>query len=149
MTEVEEHIKEWVQRTSIIRPELGNFALCPYSSNAKYIVVQTNADEIGPIFGHDIVFFVVEDYLDLQSIEFWVKYYNEKYPEMIFFEDCPKNETFIKGIPTSNGKYNIITMQNRQKLRQSRQILANTGYYHHWNDELLREIVGEDYKIVK
>ena len=149
MTEIEEYIKDWVQRTSEIRPELGNFALCPYSSTAKYIVIESNADEIGPIAGYDIVFFVIEDYLDLMSVQFWVNFYNTKYPEWIFFEDCPENETFIKGIATSNGKYNIITMQSREKLRKSRQILVNTGYYHHWNDELLQEIVGEDYEMVK
>lgn len=149
MNELEEHIQQWIKKTSKIRPELGDFAICPYSSNAKYLIVKTNADEIGPIEGYDLVFFVVEDYFDLQSIEFWVKYYNQKYSEWIFLEDCPQNETYIQGIATSNGKYNIITMQNREKLRQARQSLAKTGYYHHWNDEMLDLILGDDKKMIK
>jgi len=147
--ELEEHIRNWVQLTSEIRPELSGFALCPYSSKAKYFIVQTNADDIGPIYGYDIVFFFVEDYLDLDSLRFWTKYYNQRYPEWIFFEDSPQSNTFIKGIPTSNGKYNIITMQNRKKLRQARHILSNSGYYHHWNDEMLELILGEDKKIIE
>jgi hypothetical protein len=146
MNELEEHIREWIQKTSKIRPELGNFSLCPYSSKAKYLIVKTSADDIGPIYGYDIVFFVVEDYFDLQSVEFWTRYYNQRYPEWIFFEDCPQNETFIQGIPTSNGKYNIITMQNRENLYQARNILAKTGYYHHWSDELIELILGDDKK---
>lgn len=149
MSELEEHIKSWIEKTSKVRPELGNFALCPYSSKATYLIVETNADEIGPIHGYDFVFFVVEDYFDVQSVEFWVKYYNQRFPEWIFFEDCPQNKTYIQGIPTSNGKYNIITMQNREKLYQARHILAKTGYYHHWNDELLDLILGDDQKMIE
>lgn len=149
MNELEEHIKDWVKKTSKIRPELGNFPLCPYSSNAKYLIIQTNIDDIGPIFGYDIVFFFVEDYLDLSTLRFWVKYYNERYPELIFFEDSPQSNTFIKGISTSNGKYNIVTMQDRKKLQQSRQILANSGYYEHWSKEMLELIVGDDQKLLK
>lgn len=149
MNEIEEDIYNWIKHTSKIRPELGNFAICPFSSKAKYFIVKTNADDIGPIEGHDIVFFIVEDYFDLESLQFWVNYYNKKYPEWLFFEDSPHSNTYIQGISTSNGKYNIITMQNRQKLRQARDILKKTGYYHHWNDEMLKEILKDDYDHVK
>ena len=82
-------------------------------------------------------------------MEFWVKYYNQKYSEWIFFEDCPQNKTYIQGISTSNGKYNIITMQNREKLYQARESLAKSGYYHHWNEELLDLILGDDQKMIE
>jgi hypothetical protein len=49
----------------------------------------------------------------------------------------------------NNGKYNLILMQNGDDLRQKRQQLAKTRYYDHWDDEYLKEILGDDYKIVK
>ena len=142
------HISEWIQKVSKVRPELGNFSLCPFASTSKYAIIECQAEDIMPISGYDVIFYVIEDYFDLQSLQFWVKYYNEVYSDLIFFEDCPENETYISGIPTSNGKYNIIVMQDREKLRKARKKLAETGYYHHWNDELLKEILGEDVKFL-
>ncbi len=144
----ESHILEWIQKVSEIRPELGYFPLCPYASASKYKVVECLAEDIIPISGYDVVFYVIEDYFDLASVQFWTKFYNNLYSDMIFFEDSPENKTFINGIPTSNGRFNLIIMQDRKKLRLSREKLASTGYYHHWNDELLEEILGEDVKIL-
>ena len=38
-------------------------------------------------------------------------------------------------------------MQNREKLRKHRQILRNLGYYTYWDDDMLREILADDYEI--
>ena len=149
MSEIRDHIEEWIQRCSEIRPELGNFSICPFASKATFHVIETKIDDIRPIDGYDVVFFVVESHLDLNDLQNWSKKYNEMHSEWAFFEDCPESNTFIKGIATSNGKYNIIAMQNRQKLRQLRNILANTDYYKHWGDEFLHKILGDDYESVK
>lgn len=146
---VEEHIKDWILRISKIRPELGNFAVCPFSSTASYEVIESPIDDIMPIKGCDVVIFVVEDYLDADAIQMWCEIYNTIYQEYIFLEDCGRYHTFINGIQTSNGKYNLLLCQSKQKLRQSREILARSGYYQHWNDAMLKEILGDDYEIVK
>ena len=39
--------------------------------------------------------------------------------------------------------------QSKVKLRQHREILAKSGYYAHWNDAMMQEILGDDYNIVK
>jgi len=39
--------------------------------------------------------------------------------------------------------------QSKAKLRQHREILAKSGYYAHWNDAMMQEILGNDYEIVK
>lgn len=149
MTEVEAHIKDWIQKVSKVRPELGGFSVCPFASTAKYKIVECQAEDIIPISGYDVVFYVVEDYFDLENVQFWVDFYNNLYPEVLFFKDCGSYDTYIGDIKTNNGKYNLILMQDKEDLRKNRQRLAKTGYYHHWNDAYLREILGDDYEIVK
>jgi len=149
MTKTEAHIKDWIKKVSKVRPELGNFAICPFASKAKYLVIETSAEDIMPISGYDVVFYVVENYFDLQSVQFWVNYYNNLYDEWLFFEDCASYNTYIGDVQTNNGKYNLILMQNKEHLRKNREKLAKTGYYHHWNDAYLKEILGDDYEMVK
>ena len=103
MKKSEEHIKEWITKISEVRPELGNFAICPYSNSASYEVVEAPIDDIIPIKGCDVVIFVVEDYLDADAIQMWCEIYNTIYPEFIFLEDCANYHTFLNGIQTNNG----------------------------------------------
>jgi len=149
MLEIEEHIRDWISKISKIRPELGNFSVCPFSSSASYKIIKSPIDDIIPINGFDVVIFVVEDYLDVDAIQMWCEIYNTIYKEYIFLEDCAHYHTFINGVQTNNGEYNLILCQSREKLRQSREILANSGYYEHWSDSMLKEILGDDYKVVK
>ena len=57
--------------------------------------------------------------MSLENIQKWCKIYNEKYPEWKFFEDCGSYDTFINGVRTNNGKYNLILGQPIQKLRKT------------------------------
>jgi len=141
---IETDIQEWIARISEVRPELGGFAVCPFAAKAKTLIVECQAEDIMPVSGYDVVFYVVEDYLDLASIQFWVEFYNKKFPEYIFLEDCATYNTYINGIQSNNGKHNIIFVNTREVLRKYRVILRDMGYYSHWNDEMLREVLGED-----
>ena len=149
MIEIEEHIKDWINKISEVRPELGNFSICPYSSTASYEIIQAPIDDIIPIKGFDVDIFVVEDYLDATAIQMWCEIYNTIYKDYIFLEDCGNYHTFINGVQTNNGKYNLLLCQSKEKLRQKREILAKSGYYEHWNDAMMQEILGNDYEIVK
>lgn len=149
MDEIEQHIKTWIRQVSEHRPELGGFAICPYALNAKFKIIICEEDGIVPVDGHDIVFFVLPDHLDLDAIQIIVENCNEKYKEWEFFEDCASYDTFVGGIKTNNGKYNLILAQPRAKLRMLREKLAKTGYYGHWDDDYLKEILKDDYDIIK
>ena len=76
MSEIEEHIKEWIDKISEFRPELNNFAICPFSSTATYKIIQAPIDDIMPLTGCDVVIFAVEDYLDVNAIQMWCEIYN-------------------------------------------------------------------------
>lgn len=142
--DIEQHILEWIRNVSKIRTELNGFSICPYASKAKYTIIKCLAEDIVPISGYDVVFYVVEDYFNLNEVEYWVKFYNELYDEWSFFEDCATYDSFINGIQTNNGKYNLILMQNKEDLRKKREVLAQTTYYHQWDEEYLQKILGDD-----
>ncbi len=148
MNEIEDHIRAWIKNISQIRPELSNFSICPFSSKATYKVIKTSIDDIVPLSGYDVVIFVIEDHWDENNIQNWCEKYNKIHKNYIFLEDCAKYDTFINNIQTNNGKYNLILCQSREKLRHSREILVKSGYYEHWNDEMLKEILGADYELL-
>jgi hypothetical protein len=152
MEEVEKFLKDWIKKVSDHRPELGGFSICPYALNSKFNIVlcqENNLDDIVPIDGCDIVFFVLSDNLSLHEIQNIVEECNKKYPEWEFFEDCAKYDTFIANVKTNNGKYNLILSQPREKLKNLRLKLAKTDYYKHWDDEYLKEILQDDYNTIK
>lgn len=147
--EKEEYIFNWIKEVSKSRPELNGFAICPFAAKSKFKVVECSVEEIVPIDGYQIIIFIVEDYLNLDAVQFWVNFYNSKHIEWKFFEDCSSYDTFINGIQTNNGKYNLILAQPRQELRQFREHLVKTSYYDLWDKEYLEEILEDDYDIIK
>lgn len=149
MNEREAYIRTWIKEVSKIRPELSNFAICPFASKAKFTIVECNIDDIKPLKGYDVVIFIVEDHLSLDNINYYVKKYNELHKTWDFFEDCGSYDTFIGGIQTNNGKYNLILAQPKEKLKKFRRQLAKTEYYNHWDNDYLKEILGDDYEMVK
>ena len=148
-TEKESYIFNWIKEVSKIRPELNGFAICPFASNAKYKIIECSVEEIQLIEGYQVIIYIVEDYLDLNAVQFWVNFYNKKYQNWKFFEDCGCYDTYIQGIRTNNGKYNLILAQPTQKLRQFREKLAKTEYYSLWEEEYLKEILEDDYNIIE
>jgi len=145
----EAHIREWIRKVSILRPELGGFAVCPYASTAKYKIVECQIDDIEPIEGYDVVIFIVEDYHTVEDVLEWVESYNKIWEEWEFYADCAEKIDFVGEIQSNNGLFNLILAQPKVKLREFRKILGNTKYYDYWDDDYMREILGDDYDLVK
>ena len=149
LSEKERYILNWIKEVSKIRPELNGFAICPFAERSKFKIVECSAEEIYPIDGYQVIIFIIEDYFDLNTVQFWVDYHNNKHENWKFFEDCGAYKTYINGIQTNNGKYNLILGQPTDKLRKFRENLAKTSYYDLWDDEYLREILENDYDIIE
>ena len=149
LSEKESYILNWIKKVSEIRPELNGFAICPFASRSKFKIIDCSIEDLFILDGYQVLIFIVEDYLDLNSIQFWVDFYNSKYPQWKFFEDCGSYDTYIKGVQTNNGKYNLILGQPIGELRKFRENLAKTSYYDLWDNEYLKEILGNDYDIIK
>jgi hypothetical protein len=152
MSEIETHIRQWIRKVSKLRPELSGFPICPYASHAKLTIIQienNNVDDITPVDGCDVVFFVLSNDLDLDTIQEIVQKCNDNHTKWKFFEDCALYINTIGDIQTNNGKYNLILAQPKEKLHNLRLSLAKTDYYKHWDEEYLRKILQDDYDVVK
>jgi hypothetical protein len=135
-------IENWIKEVSVVRPELGGFSICPFAKKSNYEILEIDIDRIYPIDGLDVVIYVVDED-DLEAINWWVDFYNSKYKDWLFFEDCATYDTFIGGVQTNNGKYNLILGQPKEKLKKFRDILKKTDYYNYWSDDYYKEIVGD------
>ena len=102
------YILHWIQEISKIRPELGNFSICPYASGANFSIQERKLHQIVPNLDFDVIIYVVEDNLDAQFLYDTVDDYNRNYPDYKFIPDHGKTKTYIQGIQTSNGKYKLV-----------------------------------------
>ena len=139
------YILHWIKQLSKIRPELGNFAICPYASNANFAIVDEKLSEIMPNDDFDVIIYVVEDDIDANFLYDAVDDYNHNYPEYRFIADHGKTKTYIQGIQTSNGKYNLVLCQSRKELTEARKKLGKTSYYDYWDESYLHEVLENDY----
>ena len=142
------HILHWIQEISKIRPELGNFSICPYASGANFCVQEQKLSQIVPNPDFDVIINIVEDEIDANSLYESVDDYNRKYPNYKFIADHGKTKTYIQGIQTNNGKYNLVLCQPRKDLTEARKKLAKTNYYEYWDKNYLEEVLEDDYRII-
>ena len=142
------YILHWIGQLSKIRPELGNFAICPYASGAKFDIIEEKLCQIMPRDDFDVIIYVVEDNIDAQFLYDAVDDYNRNYPDYKFIADHGKTKTYIQGVQTSNGKYNLVLCQPREELTEARKKLAKTKYYDHWEQNYLEEVLEDDYGVI-
>ena len=140
---VVKHIEKWIQQVSQAHSELGGFSICPFAKKAKYKISFCSVNSIQPEEPYDVIIYVIEEE-KLEEIQKWVEILNQKHPNWLFFEDCASYDTYINGIRTNNGKYNLILGQPREKLRKFRDILKKTDYYSYWSKEYYDEIMSSD-----
>ena len=76
--EKSKHILHWIQEISKIRPELGNFSICPYASGANFCVQEQKLSQIVPNSDFDVIINIVEDDIDANSLYDAVDDYNRK-----------------------------------------------------------------------
>ena len=143
------YILDWIGKLSKIRPELGNFALCPYASKAKFKIIEEKLSQLVPRDDFDVIIYAVEDDISADFLYDAVDDYNRNYPDYKFIADHGKTKTYIQGIQTSNGKYNLVLCQPRQELTEARKKLAKTTYYDYWDKNYLEEVLEDDYEVVE
>ena len=143
------YILHWISQISKIRPELGNFSICPYASGANFCVQEQKLSQIVPNSDFDVIINIVEDDIDANSLYETVDDYNRNYPNYKFIADHGKTKTYIQEIQTNNGKYNLVLCQPRKDLTEARKKLAKTNYYEYWDKNYLKEVLEDDYGIIR
>tara|TARA_R100001460_G_scaffold57534_1_gene97272 strand:+ start:2885 stop:3667 length:783 start_codon:yes stop_codon:yes gene_type:complete len=139
------YILDWITKLSEIRPELGNFAVCPYASASKFIILEEELRKVRPRVGWDVVIYAVEDDHDSDFLYAMVDDYNRVYKTHKFIADHRKSKTFINGVQTNNGKYNLVLCQPKEDLTEARKKLAKTKYYDYWDENYLEEVLEDDF----
>ena len=146
--EKSKYILHWIQEISKIRPELGNFSICPYASGANFSIQDQKLSQIVPNPDFDVIINIVEDDIDANSLYETVDDYNRNYPDYKFIADHGKTKTYIQGIQTNNGNYNLVLCQPRKDLTEARKKLAKTNCYEYWDKNYLEEVLEDDYRII-
>ena len=62
--EKSKYILHWIKEISKIRPELGNFAICPYASGANFSIQEQKLHHIVPNSDFDVIINIVEENID-------------------------------------------------------------------------------------
>jgi len=143
-------LENWVDIVKKSHPDLKGHSICPFAKANTYKIVKCSINDIKPLdeeFG--VVIFVVEDDLNLDYGYQKIEELNEKYPKYKFFDHFRDKLSYINGVQTNNGLYNLILYQDSQFLTKMRQILAKTNYYDLWDDEYLKKILIKDYEMVQ
>ena len=65
--EKSKYILRWIQEISKIRPELGNFSICPYASGANFSIQEEKLCRIVPNSDFDVIIYIVEDNIDADT----------------------------------------------------------------------------------
>lgn len=151
--EIKEHLHKWIEHISVLRPELGGFAVCPYAHSAKISFHFVHSSEKTKIAlpeepEIDIEIYVVEDEIEIDELIHLVDSLNENYPELYFIDDHRDFPGFIQGVQTTNGKYNLIVKQGYNNLMSVRRSLGKTAYYSFWSKEMIKDVLGDDAQFI-
>lgn len=147
-----EALMAWLKQIQIPQERLSGFAICPFSKQIRGepAMISTLIEDIEPPKAKDInkilIYHVLDEGITVEELENEVYILNSKYkPELLFLGDHKDRNTYINGVQTNNGHYNFILCQPLEDLRSARKVLAKTPYYSYWDEEYLKEILGEDY----
>ena len=134
-------ITDWIERLAKPREELGGMSVCPFAKNSDYSIVETDGSDINPPpWDFELIIYKLPDEYSIDELAELATEYNNIFPDMIFLPDHKDRETFINGVATNNGKYNLILCQWRDNLNKARSKLEHTKYYSFWDQTYLEEI---------
>jgi hypothetical protein len=137
-------LNEWIDQISKPRDELDGMSVCPYAKKSEFKLVETNGSDIDPPpWDFELIVYKLPDHYTIDELVSIANEYNILYPDMIFLSDHKDRDTFINGVQTNNGKYNLILCQWRNNLESARTKLKTSNYYSFWDQEYLKEILSQ------
>jgi hypothetical protein len=122
-------ITDWITRISQPTDKLGNMSVCPFAKIADYSLVETDGSNIDPPpWDFELIIYKLPSNYTQEELAELANEYNKMHPLMIFLPDHKDKDTFINGVQTNNGKYNLLLCQWRDKLETARTKLKKTNY---------------------
>ncbi len=167
MNQVKQYIWDWVNNyLSVPSPEFAGFPPCPYSRK----VMLENRVEIRWFQGPDLLNVLIEisktwtddfevvilvadpkniSYSDTDDLITQVNQTTLAKHNLVALRDHPDAVSHLPRISASNGKYVLVFVQRLSKLIEATEYLSKNGYYQHWSNEELEDIVNWRFQLVK
>jgi hypothetical protein len=136
MSEVDAHIKSWIEHVSEPQEKLGNMPVCPFAKKAVYQLINTelNALEVPDVEFKLVIYILPDDTTDQQMTERCL-YLNNQHPTYVFLPDHKTSRAYVKGVLTNNCKYNLFLCQPKEEIEKGRESLLKTKYYTFFDDD--------------
>lgn len=151
ITESEQYLRSWIEEF-LSKPEalLNGLPPCPYARKARIQFVETN----NYIFDitqclenwsneYDVVGFICGEVepasfvLDVRCLnDYWLS------KGFVCLEDHKDIPEKFHHLNFSNGRYNLILVQQTEKLNAASKQLADAGYYKNWSKDLYNDVVS-------
>lgn len=142
-------------------PSLGNWAPCPYARaariNNKILIVDCKANELAQTVDANLsnldtyeVIVICFDHdqisgLDCANLTAELNLELKK-QDVVILEDHPDLVEYVAGVKMNFGQCGLYVVQRLSKLNEAAQKLHASGYYDHWSNSELDEVVTWRYK---
>ena len=129
-------VVEWMAK--IVKPQksFNGVAICPYAKNASWSIVECEGMNIDvDQCQQEVTIFVLPKKISKLGLETYASKLKKQYPEFVFLPDHRQSKTKMKNITTSNGKHNLLLVQQRKKLNDARKNLDKGSYYNNMTVE--------------
>ena len=154
---IEQQLLTWMQEfLEQPNPLLGNWAPCPYTRQARI----TNQIKIEFVQAHGLchethsrlhwldhfdVIVLCFDHKQIDPVltQAYVKIMNSTLmrENIVILEDHPGASEQVNGVRMNFGKCGLLVVQRLDKLNTASKQLESKGYYHHWDQGALDEVV--------
>lgn len=161
---VEQAILKWMEEfVEQPHPSLGNWPPCPYARQARLsnnILIKAGTDPY-----HDGQALALTYDWTKEVVVFWYDHHKNPVEEFIAkvqklnkeimpmnvvaLEDHPAAEEYVAGVKMNFGTCALLVVQKLDKLNAAADQLRAKGYYDHWSEESLDEVVTWRYHAVR
>jgi len=126
------NIDLWIQRADQPRPEWNGMNMCPYAHDTKpnLHIVKLPYPEVFTLDRKFVmILFVAPNDISWNDLAEYCDQLKLKNPNLIFLTDHHSNPTFMGGLQTNNGKYNVILCHPDTSGINARKRLQKIDYY--------------------
>jgi hypothetical protein len=156
-SEIVNQLNLWLKNfVEVPHPALGNFAPCPYARAARVnnqidikfatvpefmTVVRESIDTLAT---KEVVVVAFDHHtIDPVTLQEWVGETNRMLMPMdyVILEDHPDAPEYVNGVKMNFGYCGLLVIQRLNKLNTAADQLRDKGYYDHWNQQALDDVV--------
>ena len=129
-------VVEWMAKIVKLQKGFNGVAICPYAKNASWSIVECEGMNIDvDQCQQEVTIFVLPKKISKSRLETYASKLKKQYPKFVFLPDHRQAKTKMKNITTSNGKHNLLLVQQRKKLNDARKNLDKGSYYNNMTVE--------------